>query len=94
MSSFFTAALPYLVTGFSGAVLAWLLFWYLRSLLFYWRNGWDFSADFGPPMAWGDEFQTSGNEMRPREKVLWGYPITLLICAYIFGAPVYFFWGP
>ncbi|WP_425665449.1 SOS response-associated peptidase [Sinorhizobium fredii] len=86
MSSF-TEALPYLFPGFSGVVLV------SRSLLFYWRNGWDFSVDFGPPLAWGDEFQASGNEMRPREKVFWGYPITLLTCAYIFGAAVYFFWG-
>lgn len=65
MSSF-TEALPYLFPGFSGVVLV------SRSLLFYWRNGWDFSVDFGPPLAWGDEFQASGNEMRPREKVFWG----------------------
>ncbi|WGI73313.1 hypothetical protein QC756_13155 [Sinorhizobium meliloti] len=91
MSSF-TAALPYLFTGFSGALLIWLLYWYVRSLWFYWRNGWDFSVDFGPPMP-GDEFHSSENEMRPREKVMCGYPITLLISAYIFGMSVYFFWG-
>ncbi len=41
----------------------------------------------------GDEFYSSDNEMWPREKLLWAYPIFLLICAYIFGMSVYFFWG-
>lgn len=92
MSSF-TQTLPHLFTGFSGAVLVWL-HWYARSLCFYWRNGWDFSVDFGPLMSWGDEFHSSENEIWPREKVLWAYPIFLLISAYIFGASIYFFWGP
>ncbi|SDN73849.1 hypothetical protein [Ensifer sp. YR511] len=91
MSSF-TEALPYLFTGFFGAVLAWILYWFVRSLLFYWRNGWDFSVDFGPPMAWGNEFQTS-NELRPREKVMCGYPVALLISTYLFGISVHLFWG-
>lgn len=40
-------------------------------------------------MSWVGEFHSSENEIRPREKVLWAYPIFLLSSAYIFGASVY-----
>lgn len=53
------------------------IYWFVRSLLFYKNNGWDFTVDFGPKMYKGDgdfpEF-----EMSPRQKLVFGYPIGIL----------------
>ncbi|MGO6787618.1 hypothetical protein ACCS70_29560 [Rhizobium ruizarguesonis] len=60
-----------LVGGF--CVHSW--YWYLRSIIFYVRNGFDFSEDFGPEFYWADR---GGDDdrllMKPKEKFLFGLP--------------------
>ncbi|WP_426239964.1 hypothetical protein [Pararhizobium sp. DWP1-1-3] len=63
----------------TSAVFGWSLCWYVRALLFYSRNGWDFSKDFGPDFYHGDGPDDPRMKMKPEEKMWRGYPLFILI---------------
>jgi hypothetical protein len=56
-------------------------FFWLKELLFYRRNGWDFEQDFkGPSMYWG-EMELPENKMSNSTRVKTGYPFLFLVSA-------------
>ncbi|RWY68801.1 hypothetical protein EHI48_28595 [Rhizobium sp. WSM1325] len=60
-----------------GGFCAYSWYWYIRSIIFYFRNGFDFSEDFGPEMSEfpdDDRFTT-----KPREKFLVAWPVFVLV---------------
>lgn len=56
-----------------GALCTYSWYWYIRSVIFYLKNGFDFSMDFGPSMYWS-EFHDDRDLAKPREKFLIGWP--------------------
>jgi len=70
----------YLVVPVLAAFLIRETYWFIWSLRFYKGNGWDFTVDFGPKMYKGDSTDPDF-EMSPREKLLYGYPMGILIWA-------------
>ncbi|CAN7641035.1 hypothetical protein LJR257_004683 [Ensifer adhaerens] len=67
-----------IIIAFLAAALVWKLYWFIRSLLFYRNNGWDFTVQFGPKMYKG-EGDTPEFEMSAREKLVTGYPMGIVI---------------
>jgi hypothetical protein len=63
----------------TSAIFGWTLYWYVRALLFYSRNGWDFSKDFGPDFYYGDVPGDPRMKMKPEAKMWSGYPIFILL---------------
>ncbi len=63
-----------------GSALFWEVYWFIRSLLFYRNNGWDFSVDFGPKIYRGESTEPEF-EMAPREKMLIGHPVGIFVWA-------------
>lgn len=52
--------------------------WYLvRDIVFYWRNGWNFDMDSGVKAYW-DEYD-DGPEMPNRQRLFLGYPFILAV---------------
>lgn len=55
-------------------------YWYVRSIIFYVRNGFNFSEDFGPEFYWADR---GGDDdrvlMTPKEKFLFGLPSFVVV---------------
>lgn len=68
----------YALAGILFAVAAYNLYWLVKALRFYKNNGWDFSIDFGPKIYKGDS-PAPEFEMNPREKLLFGYPFSIVI---------------
>lgn len=65
---------------FGGAYLVYLVHLWVKDLLFYWNNGWDFTVDSGQKMYHGDESgMTPGSLMSNRYRVLFGMPMVILI---------------
>ncbi len=60
---------------FVGSFCAYCWYWYIRSIIFYYKNGFDYSVDFGPSMSSddGDELST------PRQKFLLGWPFSVIV---------------
>ncbi|OWO94527.1 hypothetical protein B5E41_12245 [Rhizobium esperanzae] len=63
---------------FVGASCAYSWYWYIRSVIFYLKNGFDFSVDFGPSMFWS-EFHDDLDQAKPREKFLIGWPVVVAV---------------
>ncbi|NKQ87599.1 hypothetical protein [Rhizobium ruizarguesonis] len=64
----------------SGAIFAYN--WYVRSIIFYYNNGFDFSEDFGPKIS---EFEDDDRfTARPREKLLIVWPPFVVVSSAIF----------
>ncbi|MBB3164356.1 hypothetical protein [Rhizobium laguerreae] len=56
-----------------GAFCAHSWYWYIRSFIFYYKNGFDFSEDFGPKMS---EFDDDDRfTAKPKEKFLIIWPL-------------------
>ncbi len=72
--------MPHLIVAGLAVLLIWEIYWFIRSLLFYKGNGWDFTVDFGPKMYNG-EWASPEFEMSPREKLVRGYPLWILLLA-------------
>lgn len=76
-----------------GPVLAWSLYHWIREIRFYRRNDWNWDLDSGAPkMHYGDEGYI-GEEMSPRARVYFGYPLfigisVVFIVVAIFQVPV------
>lgn len=69
---------PHLIVAGLAVLLIWEIHWFVRALLFYKGNGWDFTVDFGPKMYKGD-WASPEFEMSPKEKLVSGYPFFILI---------------
>jgi len=54
-----------------GGTTAYSWFWYVRSIIFYFKNGFDFTEEFGPKMGDFDNNRYS----TPRFKFLIGWPL-------------------
>ena len=67
-----------IIVAFLAAALARELYWFIRSLLFYRNNGWNFTVQFGPKMYRG-EGNDPDFEMSAREKLVTGYPMGIFI---------------
>jgi hypothetical protein len=51
-----------------GGFCAYNWYWYIKAIIFYRRNGFDFSKDFGPKLYWSD-FQDDDRYLaKPRDK--------------------------
>jgi hypothetical protein len=63
-----------------GAYCAHNWYWFIRSIIFYSRNGFDFSEDFGPEAYWADR---GGDDdcvlMKPKEKFLIAGPVFVVV---------------
>jgi hypothetical protein len=56
-----------------GGFCAYSWYWYIRSIIFYYKNGFDFSEDFGPKMS---EFEDDDRfTAKPKEKFLITWPL-------------------
>ena len=55
-------------------------YWYVRSIIFYVRNGFDFSEDFGPEFYWADR---GGDDdcvlMKPKAKFMFALPSFVVV---------------
>ncbi|MBY5807139.1 hypothetical protein HFN52_26515 [Rhizobium leguminosarum] len=66
----------------SGAICAYNWYWYIRSIIFYYKNGFDFNEDFGPKIS---EFEDDDRfTARPREKLLIVWPLFVVVSSAIF----------
>lgn len=64
-----------------GALCAYSWYWYIRSIIFYFRNGFDYTEDFGPKLSEfpdDDRFKT-----KPREKFLIGWPVFVVVTSFL-----------
>ena len=75
--------LLYAAMIFFGALMARDIYRLIRSLIFYKKNGWDFSVDFGPRI-YHSTSDLPEIEMTPREKLTQA-PIMILIYTVILG---------
>lgn len=67
-----------------GSFCAYSWYWYIRSIIFYFRNGFDFSQDFGPEMYRSD---LGGDDdcvlETPRQKFLIGLPFFVVLTTFM-----------
>lgn len=63
-----------------GSFCAYSWYWFIRSIIFYSRNGFDFSEDFGPEAYWADR---GGDDdcvlMTPKEKFMVSGPLFVVV---------------
>ena len=63
-----------------GPFCAYYWYWFIRSIIFYSRNGFNFTEDFGPEAYWADR---GGDDdcvlMRPKEKFFIAGPTFVLV---------------
>ncbi|MGO8301045.1 hypothetical protein ACC817_33520 [Rhizobium ruizarguesonis] len=60
-----------------GGACAWSWYWYIRSIIFYYKNGFDFSEDFGPKFS---EFPDDERfTAKPKEKFLVALPVFVIV---------------
>ncbi|EJC81811.1 hypothetical protein Rleg4DRAFT_3500 [Rhizobium leguminosarum bv. trifolii WSM2297] len=60
-----------------GGMCAWSWYWYIRSIIFYCKNGFDFSEDFGPKIS---EFDDDDRfTAKPKEKFLIAWPVFVVV---------------
>ena len=67
---------------FVGGFCTYSWYWYIRSIIFYRRNGFDFSKDFGPNIYFSrypdERFLAS-----PKAKFFFGMPFMLLVTSFL-----------
>ncbi|UVD55245.1 hypothetical protein NE852_14160 [Rhizobium sp. Pop5] len=63
-----------------GPFCAYHWYWFIRSIYFYSKNGFDFSEDFGPEFHWADR---GGDDdcvlMKPKEKFIFAWPSFVVV---------------
>ncbi|RUM02560.1 hypothetical protein EFR84_20800 [Rhizobium chutanense] len=65
-----------------GGFCAYSWYWYIRSFIFYFRNDFDFSKDFGPKFR--SEFAKHDQDwVTPREKFLIDWPFWVLCTSFM-----------
>ena len=60
-----------------GGVAVYFIIWWIRELIFYSGNNWDFSKQFGLEFYFGGEGGFT-RRMTPKQKLCFGYP--LIVC--------------
>ncbi|MFW8646283.1 hypothetical protein ACOJBO_45855 [Rhizobium beringeri] len=66
---------------FVGSFCAYSWYWYIKSIIFYYKNGFDFSEDFGPKFS---EFEDDDRfTAKPREKLLIVWPLFVVVSSAI-----------
>ncbi|PDS79713.1 hypothetical protein CO667_09095 [Rhizobium sp. L43] len=68
----------WVVFGLVGGLCANNWYWYLRSWIFYVRNGFDFSMDFGPSLYRSEAQDDDRYLAKPREKFLIMWPVLVV----------------
>ncbi|AUW46690.1 hypothetical protein CUJ84_pRLN2000145 (plasmid) [Rhizobium leguminosarum] len=64
-----------------GCFCAYSWYWYIKSIIFYYKNGFDFSEDFGPKFS---EFEDDDRfTAKPREKLLIVWPLFVVVSSAI-----------
>jgi len=67
-----------------GAYCAHNWYWFIRSIIFYSRNGFDFSEDFGPEAYWSERGGDDDSVlMKPKEKFLIAGPVFVVMTSVI-----------
>ncbi len=70
----------WLILCLVGGFCVHMWYWYVRSIIFYVKNGFDFSEDFGPAFYWDDR---GGDDnrllMKPKEKFLFALPSFVVV---------------
>ena len=61
-----------------GGFCAYSWYWYIRSIIFYRKNGFDFSEDFGPEFFFG-EFRDESFLAEPKAKFFFAMPFVLAV---------------
>ncbi|WP_246777507.1 hypothetical protein [Rhizobium sp. BG4] len=62
------------LSSFSG----WSWYWFIRSIIFYMRNDFDFSIDFGPKI-YMSEIDDERYVVTPRQKLVIAWPMIVII---------------
>ncbi|MCJ9692993.1 hypothetical protein MOV76_15405 [Rhizobium sp. PRIMUS64] len=68
---------------FVGSICAYSWYWYIRSLIFYLRNGFDFSKDFGPKLHRSEFPDHDQDWATPRQKFLSHWPFWVLTTSFV-----------
>ena len=67
---------------FVGGFCAYFWYWYIRSIIFYRRNGFDFSKDFGPNI-YSSRYPDKRSLESPKAKFFFGMPFMLLVTSFL-----------
>jgi hypothetical protein len=63
-----------------GAFCAYHWYWFIRSIIFYGRNGFDFRENFGPEAYWSERGGDDDSVlMKPKEKFLIAGPVFVVV---------------
>ncbi|ACE90140.1 putative transmembrane protein [Rhizobium etli CIAT 652] len=68
----------WLMFGLTGGICANCWYWYLRSWIFYVKNGFDFSEDFGPNLYLSEAQGDDRYLATPRQKFLILWPVLII----------------
>ncbi|WP_171899751.1 MULTISPECIES: hypothetical protein [unclassified Rhizobium] len=66
-----------------GGVCAYSWYWYIRSVIFYLRNGFDFSQDFGPKLHRSEFPDHDEDWATPKQKFLFDWPFWVLTTSFV-----------
>lgn len=66
-----------------GGFCAYNWYWYIRSFIFYFRNGFDFSEDFGPKLQRSEVPDHDEDWATPRQKFLIAWPVWVVTTSFI-----------
>nr|MDZ8116611.1 hypothetical protein [Nostoc sp. DedVER01b] len=62
----------------------WNVVWWIRTIVFYARRDWDYSENFGPQMAPGEDTEiTENNQLSGRAKIFYGIPFFIMVPGFI-----------
>ncbi|MDR6670458.1 hypothetical protein [Rhizobium sp. 1399] len=65
---------------FVGGFCAYSWYWWIRSIIFYRRNGFDFTKDFGPELYQSDRGGEDDCVLeKPRDKLLIAWPLWVVV---------------
>ncbi|MDC7741197.1 hypothetical protein [Rhizobium binxianense] len=65
-----------------GGFCAYNWYWYIRSIIFYRKNGFDFSKDFGPYIYFS-QWQHERFLAKPKAKFFFAMPFVLVVTSFI-----------
>lgn len=64
------------------------IYWFVRSILFYSKNGWNFDIEYGPPI-YRSEFHDEREKANPRQKIFLFLPLMIFGSAFIAASIIY-----
>ncbi|WP_318035394.1 hypothetical protein [Rhizobium ruizarguesonis] len=65
-----------------GSFCAYNWYWYIRSIIFYRKNGFDFSKDFGPKVYWSS-FAHDRFLAKPKAKFFIAMPFAVAVSSFL-----------